>query len=148
MISFFVAGEPKAQPRPRPIPGRRGVYNPATANEWKALIKVEAQKQRANEPMAGPIGVALVFAFVRPNSHFRVVAGKVVLRSDAPIWYACKPDIDNLDKAVLDAITDLGGIWHDDSQVTNLLTEKRWAQPGEMPGCAISIGELDNNTSK
>jgi crossover junction endodeoxyribonuclease RusA len=42
-----------------------------------------------------------------------------------------KPDIDNLLKLTLDAITN-AGIWKDDNQITKLVSEDLWA--GDNPG--------------
>ena len=141
IISFFVAGDPKAQPRPRPIPGRKGVYNPATANEWKAQVKTEAQKHRLADPFPGAVRVGLTFYFDRPAIHYAHRKGVVTLRPDAPIYHTAKPDCDNLEKAVLDALTDLGGIWSDDASVAWLSTRKLYAAPGEPTGCLIQIKE-------
>jgi Holliday junction resolvase RusA-like endonuclease len=141
MISFFVAGEPKPQPRPRPIPGGKGVYNPATANEWKAQVKAEAQKHRPATPIEGPVRVGLSFQFARPDSHFTCKKGVVALKPDAPFFHAKTPDCDNLEKAVLDAITALGGYWPDDAAVAWISTRKLYAGPGCPTGCMIQITE-------
>ena len=139
MISFFVAGEPQPQPRPRPIPGRMGVYNPTTANEWKAQVMAEAQKHRPPAPIEGPVRVGLTFQFDRPNSHFKAAKGVVTLKPDAPFFHATKPDCDNLEKAVLDAITNTGGFWSDDAAVAWISTRKLYAGPGCPTGCMIQI---------
>jgi Holliday junction resolvase RusA-like endonuclease len=39
-----------------------------------------------------------------------------------------KPDLDNLEKLLKDAITDSGIVWHDDSQVTAHNTQKCYTQ--------------------
>jgi Holliday junction resolvase RusA-like endonuclease len=49
--------------------------------------------------------------------------------------HTVKPDIDNLVKLVLDAMTK-AGFWKDDSQVVILKAEKRWAGNEE---CGISV---------
>jgi Holliday junction resolvase RusA-like endonuclease len=45
------------------------------------------------------------------------------LKSSAPVEHICKPDIDNLQKAVLDAL-ETGGAFRNDSQVTSLTSSK------------------------
>lgn len=46
---------------------------------------------------------------------------------DGEIKHTKKPDIDNLNKAVSDAITDIG-LWEDDSQVYSISASKYYTQ--------------------
>jgi len=59
LVSFQVAGEPKPQPRPRAY--RRGahasVYNPDSADAWKAAVAAEALRCRPPEVLQGPLWV-------------------------------------------------------------------------------------------
>ena len=50
-----------------------------------------------------------------------------------------RPDIDNLAKAVMDAINQVG-IWEDDSQVAHLDIRKIYS---EEPRCLITIREVE-----
>jgi Holliday junction resolvase RusA-like endonuclease len=50
-----------------------------------------------------------------------------------------KPDLDNYEKALLDAITQAGGIWDDDSQVVVLSSEKLFAADDGETGIDFSI---------
>ena len=123
-FSFFVPGIPKAQPRPRAFARKMGngkyvarVYEAGTAENWKSAIPVAAVQNRPPSPIDGPIRVDMEFFFPRPLSHY--VGGKASnpVKPTAPDWHTQKPDRDNLDKAVLDALTQIGGFWHDDAQV-------------------------------
>ena len=51
-------------------------------------------------------------------------------------------DIDNLTKAVLDAITSAGIIWNDDRQVTELFASKRYQTDKEEPCINVFVTEL------
>ncbi|MGJ8516624.1 RusA family crossover junction endodeoxyribonuclease [Carnimonas bestiolae] len=51
-----------------------------------------------------------------------------------------KRDIDNYNKALLDAITNTGRIWHDDSQIDLLTVERRPASKGGY--CIVNISEI------
>ena len=128
MINQHIAGTPKAQPRVRAtIRGRHaGVYTPATANEWKQEIKLSL-RQYAGKVIEGNFTVDLRFYFKRPKSHYFTAKGKKnLIKDSAPKKHTKKPDVDNLAKAVLDALTDMK-FWKDDSQVTKLTIQKHWA---------------------
>lgn len=137
-VSFDVAGEPKPQPRPKAarIGGFIRIYTPATAKKWKAAVMAEAKKH-FKAPLAGPLEVTLGFRFARPKSHL----GASGLKGSAPLLHTKRPDVDNLAKAVLDALTDVG-LWADDSQVTLLVTSKSYAGTGNAPGCTVLIHTL------
>ena len=69
-----------------------------------------------------------------------------MLTADAPLPHQQKPDRDNLEKAVLDALGDFAGlpplVWCDDCQVVAGRTTKRWALTGEPAGGAVAIWEF------
>lgn len=88
-------------------------------------------------PWDGPLKVNLTFYFARPKSHYRANGE---LKPKAPKWHTAKPDRDNSDKAVLDALSDLG-IWLDDKQVCDGAPIKLYANG--TPGCLIEIKEAE-----
>ena len=139
--SFFVAGLPKGQPRAKAcIRGKHaGVYDPGTADGWKLLVRAEANKYAPEMPCLGPVKVALFFSFKRPGAHYKTVKGQIQLKELAPWQHTTKPDADNLAKAVMDAITNLGTYWRDDAQGSSLEVKKQY---GEMPGCTVFIREI------
>ena len=63
------------------------------------------------------------------------------LRDDAPYWHTKKPDRDNLEKAVLDVLTQLG-MWGDDCQVCGGEVLKRYVVGLERPGAIIQIASM------
>ena len=141
-LEFFAAGLPKAQPRAkaRAFGGFAQVYNPKTADDWKMIVRNEATKTWvSNIPWEGPLRIDLTFYFPRPKAHFR---SNGELKPNAPRWHTTKPDRDNSDKAVLDALTNLG-IWGDDKQVCDGRIQKLYANAPGLPGCFIRISEAD-----
>jgi Holliday junction resolvase RusA-like endonuclease len=144
-LSFFAPGIPKGQPRVRAcIRGRHaGVYDPGTANDWKACVMLAANKALAGATarpvFIGPLRVGLEVVFPRPKSHF---TAKGALKPSAPLWHTGKPDRDNLDKGVLDALTQIQ-MWADDAQVCDGPISKRFAALGEASGCHIHISILE-----
>jgi len=132
-LAVRVCGEPKAQPRVKAFRrgSHAGVYDPGTADGWKLLVRHEASKVWDAVKFTGPVAVELAFYMPRPKSHF----GKNGLKATAPHAHTGKPDLDNLEKAVLDALTQLG-IWDDDSQVA-VVTKCKCYSP--VPGALIVV---------
>ena len=140
-ISVFVAGEPKPQPRPKAFArnGRAGVYDPGTAKEWKNAIRHRLAKYTL-AAIDGPLRVTLEFLLPRPKSHYGTGRNSKQLKESAPRNHTQRPDVDNLAKAVLDALS-LGcgmGLWRDDTQVVELVARKAWADM-TPPGMFLMI---------
>lgn len=145
-IIFRVYGEPRGQPRPRAFARKMGgkfvarVFESGTAEGWKSLIAAEAAAHVPDSPiLRGPVRVDAFFIFPRPKSHYRTGKRADELRADAPTWHTAKPDRDNLDKALLDALTQLGGFWSDDCQVCAGEIQKFYAG---RPGLLVKITAL------
>ncbi|MEY4534868.1 MAG: Endodeoxyribonuclease RusA [Planctomycetota bacterium] len=87
--------------------------------------------------------VHLGFEFARPASHYGKGRNGAVLRASAPRAKTSRPDVDNLAKAVLDALGAWKNLpplfWLDDAQVVALAVDKAWAPDGATSGCAITI---------
>ena len=139
-IQFFVPGEPKAQPRPRAFAfqGKARVYDAGTAEGWKSCIAVAARKHLPAEPLTGPINLTIDYYLRRPKCHF----GKGGVKpAHAGANHCQKPDLDNLDKAVMDALTQLR-MWVDDSQVCHKKSAKYWGDHEFQHGANISLIQL------
>jgi crossover junction endodeoxyribonuclease RusA len=136
-ISFIVRGHPKAQPRPKACKrgAHAGVYDPGTASQWKALVVLAARPLRPAAPLEGALSVSIDFLLPRPQSLCRKKdpAGEIPCTT--------KPDRDNLEKAVLDALTQ-DGWWRDDAQVCAGEVRKLYHAKDGVPGARITIGEL------
>lgn len=146
VIELFIAGVPVAQPRPRQaVRGfdkktKRHIitnYTPAEhpVHAWKRLVEVEltlAFRERGLLPIDQAIGVDLVFVMPLAKSNRRKVNHRK--------WHAKKPDKDNLEKAVLDALSEVA--WTDDAKVSTGVTTKVIAGDGDETGVAIRIRSL------
>jgi Holliday junction resolvase RusA-like endonuclease len=139
-LKFFVHGTPKAQPRVKAFSrgGHAGVYTPGTADHWKACVSIAAAMHRPPSPMVGALIMELEFRLPRPKSHY--LRGQ--LRVCAPKYCTTKPDLDNLEKAVLDALTRTGLVWSDDAQVCELRSAKVYANNADELGCEVTISIL------
>lgn len=133
-IEFFIAGEPKGQPRPRAFArgGKARVYDPGTAEGWKGQVALAARPYLPPVLIDAAVGVQLDFFLPRPRGHF----GRRGLKPSAPEYPIGKPDLDNLAKAVLDALVAIGFL-RDDRLVRRLSVSKHYAE--NAPGCHLRI---------
>lgn len=139
-LEFFVTGEPKAQPRVKAFKrgNHAGVYTPETAEAWKQAVRLEAIANAPESLMTCPIKLQLDFFLKRPKSHL----GKDGLpKPKSPVAHQKKPDLDNLIKAVTDAITDTQRVWLDDSQIYEITARKIYGLKGT--GCRVAINSED-----
>ena len=138
-LSFWVGEVPKPQPRPRV--NARGafanIYNPPTADAWKAAVEAAAiAAMRAK--LAGPLLLHVDFYLPRPKSHLKKCG---TLKDSAPLRVMGKPDLDNLIKSTMDALT-RSGIWQDDAQVVGLSANKQYEfTTAQGPGARIRVCE-------
>ena len=145
IFSSTIYGIPKAQPRARAFAfkGKARMYDPGTAEAWKGDVAAQT-KELHGRNLQGGIRVEMHFFMARPKSHYR--SNGVDLKPSAPkIYYAKKPDADNLAKAVLDALTALN-VWGDDDQVVVLHVAKKWCGDNRS-GCFLTIYTINENDS-
>lgn len=143
MITFTVPAVPIAQPRPRigmrfaKGGGRRpGVMRDENhpVHGFKATVAIAARQAYQGPPLNGPLQMNLYFYLPRPKR-----LNKKRSRNQR-CWHPCKPDLDNLEKAVLDALKGL--TWQDDSQVAEVLKRKMYAAQDETPNVRVEISQL------
>ena len=142
IVDVFVRGLPKGQPRARAsaVKGKDGkwrahVHDPGTAEGWKSMVILGLNGWRPASPIEGPIQLLMAFVLKRPASLSRKKD------PEGRFPHTKKPDLDNLQKAVMDAMTQ-DGWWNDDSQVQSIIANKSWAAKGEAPGMQIAVLEL------
>jgi Holliday junction resolvase RusA-like endonuclease len=135
-IEFFIAGIPKAQPRVKAYVrgGHAGVYTPDSAEAWKMEVRRQATANAPESLIGGVVRVDLDFYLPRPKTH---LDRHGVPKPKSPVWHCKKPDLDNLIKAVTDAITDTQRIWLDDSQICEITATKTYAI--NAVGCSVGI---------
>lgn len=138
-FKFVVLGEPVAQPRPRAtsIGGMARMYEAAKdhpIHAYKDAVALYCRQAMQADPLTGPVRVHLLFCHELPKTYHR--------KRNPPKeqWKATKPDLDNLTKAVLDALN--GVAWQDDSQVVWLNSQKVTAAQGHEPYTEVLISEL------
>jgi Holliday junction resolvase RusA-like endonuclease len=143
-FTFLVFGNPVSQPRQRHcvLGGFSHNYTPSKSpvNEYKAGIRMAVGDKYHGALLSGAVRVNCEFVFERPKGHFRTGKHSNMLRENAPYWHTKKPDRDNCDKAVLDALK--GVLLADDACVCSGALTKRYAYLGEQPHTEITVTEL------
>ena len=143
-IELTIPGVPVAQPRQRTrIAGGSGKafaqnYTPSKhpVQDFKLAIRRALQSQGIADVWRGPVCVDWVAVFPRPS-------GKVWKTKPMPRYrHTSKPDIDNLFKSILDALT--GVLLADDAQVCDGKAAKFVASGSEQPHVRILISEVES----
>lgn len=150
-LIFFTPGV--AAPEPRPRRSRDGrIYVPSDAHTWKHSVRAAAVEHLLRNPGAAlpdgaAWGVHLEFVRRRPAGHYGTGRNAQSVRASAPSRPTSKPDVDNLAKAVLDALgawDDLPPLfWFDDAQVVELRVAKKWADESDREGVLIHLYHLE-----
>ena len=109
---------PKAQPRACNRGGRLFVYTPKTTAGAIKRIALLSRKYAPPVTLSGPVAVELSFRYAIPKSRKELIPGDFVNQ---------RPDVDNLVKTVLDALTKAKTFWEDDAQVVVIRAEKVYA---------------------
>lgn len=141
MTTFFVPGIAAPQG------SKRAIANPASGRvsliesskrvkPWRTDVR-EAAINAGCEPLDGPVVVTIDCYFPRPKSHFGTGRNAGIIKATAPMSHIQRPDMDKLQRAILDALT--GIAWHDDSQVVRIVAAKHWSEPHLNPGAHITI---------
>lgn len=113
-LRFFVAGRPRPKARARVVMagGKPHAYTPRSTAEWETAVKLAALAAGIR-PIEGPVAIRLTFYLRLPKKQ----------TTSFPV---ARPDLDNLEKAVLDALRQV--LYHDDSQVVIKSSRKVYGQ--------------------
>lgn len=152
MIELRIPAVPVAQPRVKAASrfGKATMYTPTKIKNadgtkkdhpivaFKSTVRMAFERKYSGAPYALPLRVDCCFVMPRPQ--------KLMRKNDPEgrIPHAQKPDRDNLDKAVLDALKGLA--WVDDSQISIGLIEKWWAGKEEGPHVIVVIRVWNQET--
>lgn len=136
MITFTVYGEPQGKGRPKfTMTGH--AYTPERTKSYEAEI-VAAFRREFPDFVRWEKGVPLK---VRIKAIYGVPVSDSKAKRERKLTGAIrptkKPDADNIEKAILDAIN--GIAWKDDAQVVDLRTVKVY---GAVPRVEVEIDEI------
>lgn len=134
IINITIPGNPKTQQRHRTF--KRGIftgtYDPSEKDKKNFLII--CMNERPEKPIDSPINMELKFYFQRPKNHFGSGKKSSILKDNSPLLYTSSPDIDNLQKFVMDALNSV--FYRDDSLICILSSAKLY---DEVPRTEITI---------
>lgn len=132
MFTLNITGHPAAQGSKRHVGRGRMVEMSKRLPAWRAAIIAQARQQLGPdwEAYDGPLHAVLTVLLPMPK------------RSSFGAYPAGPPDLDKLQRAIGDALTQAGAI-HDDARIVRWTARKEWA-PGQ-PGATITITRLDQD---
>ena len=106
-------------------------YLDASVIRYRKAIRNMAIAQMRNqkaEKIEGAVNMNIIYAFRRPKSLSKKERNEIDGGKNIP--KTTKPDIDNLTKAILDALN--GIVWKDDAQVTQINIQKVWSAKDQI----------------
>jgi Holliday junction resolvase RusA-like endonuclease len=104
------------------------MYDPSSQDKKEFILL--SSKYAPKHPLEGAISVSMVFHMPRPNSHYRKGKYSHLLKSNAPEHHILKPDIDNIVKFYLDAMS--GIFWDDDARICRVEASKVYSKDGAV----------------
>lgn len=131
MITFELPIIPTAQQRARHTRTGRA-YKSSTQEENEQALEAMLMPYRPDWPLKGP--VRLVFTAYMPIPASASKKNREAML-EGKIGHTKKPDVDNLAKQLLDAMSRLW-FWEDDRQVVELIARKRY---GESPRWVVEV---------
>lgn len=133
MTWLHVRGHPAAQGSKRHVGGGRLIESSKRLPKWREAVQDAALQHLHPIPPGVPVRVEIHFVMPRPKS----------LPKSRPTPPAVKRigDLDKLCRAILDGLD--GPAYADDSQVVELVADKRIAELGEEPGARIHVSPVE-----
>lgn len=128
-LYFTIPGEPTAKGRPKF--GRGNVYTDKKTRHRENVIAFFAQSNASLRwkgvlcPKGTPVRVDILHTFEGDGEQSEP--------------HVTRPDVDNLNKCILDGLSKVPRLWHDDAQVSTIRAEKEKAKKGEKPSTFVRV---------
>ena len=145
VLVFDIPGQPIGQGRPKfsTINGHVRAYDPEKSRNYKAYVRLlatQAMKDRGFTMIEGPCVLSI-------NAYFEVPKSKSKKFREAALngleYPTKKPDIDNIIKAIQDALNGLA--YKDDALIVRLGVTKLYS---EIPRVEVSLIEWDREQNE
>lgn len=140
ILSTTIPGKPQQQGSKRFFNGR-GVEANKLLAPWRADAIANLQQAMGQQLVAQfiePVWVTATFAYARPASHYGTGRNAGELKLSAPHFKRSAPDLDKLQRALGDALTQAGVI-RDDSLIVRWTVEKVWES---VPQVVVTVREF------
>ena len=139
-LKFEIPGSPIGQGRPKfsTINGHAVAYDPEKSRNYKAYVKMlaaQAMKDSGFTMIEGPCCLDINAYFEVPKSKSKKFKERALLGLERPTK---KPDIDNIVKALQDALNGLA--YKDDSSIVFLSVAKCYS---EVPRVEVVLREIE-----
>ena len=139
-LKFEVPGSPIGQGRPKfsTINGHAVAYDPEKSRNYKAYVKLlatQAMKEQGFTMIDGPCCLDIMAFFEVPKSKSKKFREAALNGLERPTK---KPDIDNIVKALQDALNGLA--YKDDSSIVFLSVAKCYS---EVPRVEVILREIE-----
>lgn len=133
-MKFLIFIDTIPVPKARPRFSRFGhARTPDKTRAFELIVATIVRRQMLDYSVKmydEPVEVIITFLFPRPKSHSR-------LKRETR-WHSVKPDLDNLEKSVCDALNGL--LWRDDSLISYKVSSKRYCNEfEEVPGILLRV---------
>jgi Holliday junction resolvase RusA-like endonuclease len=135
MISLDLYGTPVASARPRFNFASKHAYEAPEQTKLKEGAKWQLKSQYREEPLWCPVIVDIIFFMPIPGSTSKPKKRQML---NGILHHITKPDIDNLQKFVLDCLC--GIVIQDDRRVVEIHASKKYSS---KPGTLIRIYPVD-----
>lgn len=133
-ITFTVPGRPQGKGRPR-FTGKGHAYTPKKTVEYEALIR-RMWLIQGGEKFSGNVRIEILILYPIPKRTPKLTRQQMLAGDILP---AKKPDGDNIEKAVADALN--GAAYDDDRQIVSAAWEKRYADE-EHCGLVVTLSDV------
>lgn len=123
IYSFVVPGKPQGKARPRFDSRRKVTYTPQKTKIYEELVRSSfIVNYKGAVPLEGAIRARIIAFFPIPKSATKSVQEAM---ADGEIYPTVKPDLDNIVKAVLDALN--GYAYKDDAAIVDVSAVKMYS---------------------
>ncbi|RUL56477.1 RusA family crossover junction endodeoxyribonuclease [Lysinibacillus antri] len=133
-IQFEIPGDVQAQQRPKFSRAGNGVkaVDPQESRDYKSFVRLVASQHAPDVLITEPI--KLTIDVYRKIPKDKQTGPKMKLIGEGKLRPTTKPDIDNLAKGIKDGLSKV--LWHDDSQVIELVARKWYS---ENPRAVVTV---------
>ena len=141
-MTFTVIGRPQGKQRHRTGKGR--MYTPSQTLAYQKRIAQAFRVKFKGQPHAGPVKLEVVAHLPRPKSHYGTGRNAQKLKPSAPLWPLLKPDFDNIEKIVADALNGIAFL--DDKQIVDSHCLKVYEIHGSVPNLRVTVEFIEQET--